>query len=69
MMNETDETVAKRALALPREVAGVDDQGDDGTALYHLLRSLLEFCDHRPAHRNRIDFDAVLFEVREDFNR
>jgi hypothetical protein len=39
---------------------GAETEG--GTKLYHLLASLLEWCD-----ANGEDFDAILSQVRDDF--
>lgn len=64
MMNVSDLQVASEALKLPSRCAGLTCDSNE-VELWHLLRSLLEFCD---AQHPRIDFDAVLSDVRADFN-
>ena len=60
---DNDLLVARSALDLPAKIAGVQADTPD-VELWHLLRALLEWAD---AQTPRVDFDAVLQDVRDDY--
>lgn len=62
-MKEFDEQYMTQILAM-HEAMGLDSKDDAEIRIWHLLRSMLEFCD---AQQPRIDFDLLLENVREDF--
>lgn len=64
MMNEFDERFMNKVLALHTEM-NMCASDDTETRLWHVLRSMIEFCD---AQHPRINFDLLLQNVREDFN-
>ena len=45
-------------------VMRLDSKDDPEIRIWHLLRSLIEFCD---AQSPRLDLDAILASVREDY--
>ena len=59
-MYKLDEEIARRALDLPAKIAGLEIESEE-IALYHLLRSLLAFCE-----REHVDFDDVYSHACED---
>ena len=63
MMNEFDERYARKLLALHDEM-NLDRNDEPEVRIWHMLRSLLEFCD---AQHPRLDFDAIVQDVRDDF--
>lgn len=64
MMNEFDKRYMDKVLALHDQEMRLDSKDDAETRIWHLLRSLIEFCD---AQKPRLDLDAILASVREDF--
>lgn len=55
---------AQVALDAHHKAYRLEDGNGSGTALFHLLASLLEWCD---AQTPCVDFDAILEEVRQHF--
>lgn len=61
MSNELSE-FGRKAIAYHTEAAGIDDEGLNEIGLFHLLVSLIEFCD-----AEHIDFDGQVSLVRQHF--
>ncbi len=64
MMNDFDKRYADSVLALHDTVMRLDSKDDAEIRIWHLLRSLIEFCDDQ---NPRLDLDAILESVREDY--
>jgi hypothetical protein len=60
MMNSAD--FGRQAIAHHTETAGIDDEGSAEIGLFHLIVSLIEFCD-----AEHIDFDEQISLVRQHF--
>jgi hypothetical protein len=63
-MNAFDQKYAEHALALHDTVMRLDSKDGAEIRIWHLLRSLIEFCD---AQSPRLDLDQILASVREDY--
>lgn len=64
MMNEFDQRYVEKVLALHDTEMRLDSKDPAETRIWHLLRSLVEYCD---AQHPRLDLDLILENVREDF--
>jgi hypothetical protein len=64
MMNEFDKRYIEKVLTLHEEM-GLDSSDDSEVRIWHLVRSLLEYCD---AQHPRIAFELIVEDVRRDFN-
>lgn len=62
-MIDFDQRYMQKVLALHDEM-GLERDNDPETRLWHLLRSMIEFCD---AQRPRIGLDLLLETVRDDY--
>jgi len=58
---KSDIEIVQDALDATRRIAGV--VGDDETVLWHLLRSILEWCDMQEP---RVSFDELVDDARRD---
>jgi len=64
MMNEFDQKYIDKVLSLHDQHMRLNSDDDAETRIWHLLRSLMEYCD---AQRPRINLDLILKDVRNDF--
>ncbi|WP_370677620.1 hypothetical protein [Pleomorphomonas sp. PLEO] len=62
MINNELAELGRQAIAQHTEAARIDDEGSADIGLFHLLVSLIEFCD-----AERIDFDEQVSAVRQHF--
>lgn len=62
-MNDFDRRYIKKLLALHTDM-GLDSQDPPETRIWHILRSLIEYCD---AQTPRLALDTILEDVRHDF--
>jgi len=63
-MNAFDARYIAKVLALHHEEMQLDSRDPPEVRIWHLLRSLIEYCD---AQHPRLDLDLILEQVREDF--
>lgn len=63
-INQRAVDAAQQVLAAHNEIYGLEKSNGDKVDVWHLVASLLEFCDARG-----LEFDLVLEDVREAFKR
>lgn len=64
MINAFDQKYVDHVFALHDTVMRLDSKDNAEIRIWHLLRSLIEFCD---AQNPRLDLDAILADVRDDY--
>lgn len=60
-MNDFDEKYVRAMLALHNDVMRLDSQDDDETRIWHMMRSLLEYC-----RAHKLNLQSIIDNADED---